>query len=93
MTRYFLHRLQGEHFLLEAALAQEGRRPAPDERALKAMKRRKLLVKDRLQALERSADAGGLHGRSVVPGASPPAGEGYGAARFPTADQFDGSLP
>ena len=83
MTLYLLHRLQGEHSLLEAALAQEGRRPAPDERALKAMKRRKLLVKDRLQALERSA----------VPGSSRPGGEGYGAARFRSADQPEGSLP
>lgn len=61
MTCHLIHRLHGEHALLEVALAQEIRRPEPDGRTLKEIKRRKLRVKDRLQALERETATEGLH--------------------------------
>lgn len=59
--RYFPHRLQGQHALLEEALAEELKRPAPDVRVLSRIKKRKLQVKDRLRALEKHAPTGGLH--------------------------------
>lgn len=59
--RYFPHRLQGQHALLEEALAEELKRPAPDVRVLSRIKKRKLQVKDRLRALERPSPTGGLH--------------------------------
>ncbi len=61
MTRHLIHRLLSEHSLLEAALVEEVRRPRPDSPTVKAIKRRKLQVKDRLQMLESKAARGGLH--------------------------------
>lgn len=59
--RYFPHRLQGQHALLEEALAEELGRPEPDARVLSRIKKRKLQVKDRMRALERQTPTGGLH--------------------------------
>jgi len=52
MTRHLIHSLHKEHFLLEGALREEVRRPGPDSSIVRAIKRRKLQVKDRLQMLE-----------------------------------------
>ncbi|WP_396595637.1 DUF465 domain-containing protein [Brevundimonas sp. R86498] len=59
--RYFPHRLHGQHALLEEALADELAQPAPDERVLARIKKRKLQVKDRIRALEAREQTGGLH--------------------------------
>jgi len=61
IRRYFLHRLHGQHALLESALVQETRRPEPDARVLSHIKKRKLQVKDRLRALEMKSATEGLH--------------------------------
>jgi len=61
MKRYLTHRLQREHSRLETALAQEARRPEPDGPTLRAIKRRKLQVKDRLRALGSEPVAEGIH--------------------------------
>lgn len=60
ITRYFLHRLHGRHALLEAALLEEMRRPHPDARRVADIKKRKLLVRDRLRALELKLASEGL---------------------------------
>lgn len=60
ITRYFVHRLHGRHALLEAALIQEMRRPEPDGRRIADIKKRKLLVRDRLRALELKLATEGL---------------------------------
>ncbi len=60
ITRYFIHRLHGRHAQLEAALAEELRRPAPDYRRIADIKKRKLLVRDRLRALELKLATQGL---------------------------------
>jgi hypothetical protein len=60
ITRYFLHRLHGRHALLEAALTEELRRPWPDGRRIAEIKKRKLLVRDRLRALELKMATEGL---------------------------------
>jgi hypothetical protein len=59
--RPHIHRLHGRHVLLDAALAQELRRPEPDARFVAEIKKRKLQVKDRLRALELKAASEGLH--------------------------------
>jgi hypothetical protein len=60
ITRYFIHRLHGRHALLEAALIEELRRPWPDARRVADIKKRKLLVRDRLRALELKLATEGL---------------------------------
>jgi len=52
MTYPFIHRLRGSHSLLETALRDERKRPAPDDRIMAQIKKRKLQLKDRLIALE-----------------------------------------
>jgi len=59
--RPYIHWLHGRHVLLDAALAQEMRRPEPDARIIAGIKKRKLQVKDRLRALELKAATEGLH--------------------------------
>lgn len=48
MSIVLTRRLQGLHALLEMALKDERARPRPDERAVAAMKKKKLAIKDRL---------------------------------------------
>ncbi|MBX9576450.1 MAG: YdcH family protein [Caulobacteraceae bacterium] len=60
MTRTYIHRLHGRHALLESALSQEMRRPAPDPATVAAIKKRKLELKDRLRALELKAASEGF---------------------------------
>lgn len=60
ITRYFLHRLHGRHAMLEAALIEEMRRPRPDAQRVAEIKKRKLLVRDRLRALELKLASEGL---------------------------------
>ena len=57
MTYPFIQRLRGRHSLLEAALRDERKRPAPDDRVVALIKKRKLQLKDRLRALERNVRA------------------------------------
>ncbi len=59
-TRYFIHRLHGRHALLEEALTQELRRPELDVRRISEIKKRKLLIRDRLRALEQKLATEGL---------------------------------
>jgi len=44
-------KLTNEHKTLDAAIADERRRPSPDEKRIKLMKREKLRIKDRLTTL------------------------------------------
>lgn len=60
ITRYFVHRLRGRHVHLEAALIEEMGRSAPDGRRIADLKKRKLLVRDRLRALELKLATEGL---------------------------------
>lgn len=66
MIRYLTRRLQSEHARLEAALVREIRRPKPDARLIRAIKKRKLRVKDRLQALESKAAEGASMADAMV---------------------------
>ena len=60
ITRYLIHRLHGRHALLEDALGEEMRRPKPDDRRIADIKKRRLLVRDRLRALELKLATQGL---------------------------------
>lgn len=44
-------KLTSEHKALEAQIVEERRRPSPDDRRLKLLKREKLRIKDRLTTL------------------------------------------
>jgi hypothetical protein len=44
-------KLTNEHRTLDAAIADERRRPSPDEHRIRMMKREKLRIKDRLTML------------------------------------------
>jgi hypothetical protein len=44
-------KLTTEHKTLDAAIADERRRPSPDEKRIQRMKREKLRIKDRLTTL------------------------------------------
>ncbi len=46
--------LQTKHAVLEKEIAEEIHRPAPDDRRLHELKRQKLLIKEKLEALQRS---------------------------------------
>ena len=46
-----VRKLTNEHKTLDAAIAHERKRPSPDERRIKLMKREKLRIKDRLTTL------------------------------------------
>ena len=59
MTYPIAFRLQGRHSLLEAALSEERNRPAPDASMVSLIKKRKLQLKDRLQALEKTTATDG----------------------------------
>lgn len=48
MSDHFLRYLEREHARLEAAIAAEQKRPAPDTGEVARLKRAKLLVKDQL---------------------------------------------
>ncbi|WGM38572.1 YdcH family protein [Caulobacter sp. NIBR1757] len=52
MSHALINRLRSRHGLLETALREEWRRPRPDDRVLARIKKGKLLLKDRLMALE-----------------------------------------
>jgi hypothetical protein len=52
MSYALINRLRSRHGLLETALREEWRRPRPDDRVLARIKKGKLLLKDRLLALE-----------------------------------------
>lgn len=52
MTYALINRLRSRHGLLETALREERLRPRPDDRILARIKKGKLLLKDRLLALE-----------------------------------------
>ena len=47
-------KLTSEHKALEAQIVEEHRRPSPDDRRLKLLKREKLRIKDRLTNLSMS---------------------------------------
>jgi hypothetical protein len=47
-----VQRLRTEHARLETALAEERRRPAPDDRRIRELKQRKLALKDRIWTTE-----------------------------------------
>lgn len=49
----YLSSLKSRHAALDRAIVEEERRPAPDDLALKAMKRRKLRLKDTVNGLSR----------------------------------------
>lgn len=51
MSHIQIHRLQREHARLEALVRDETRRPLPDALAVRELKKRKLAVKLRLEAL------------------------------------------
>ncbi len=48
MSIVLARRLQGFHALLEMALKDERARPRPDDRTVAGIKKRKLVIKDRL---------------------------------------------
>jgi len=52
---WLIERLAARHAELERALAEELARPRPDDIAVRQIKREKLLVRDRIAALEHSA--------------------------------------
>lgn len=52
MSYALINRLRSRHGLLETALREERLRPRPDDRILARIKKGKLLLKDRLLALE-----------------------------------------
>lgn len=52
MPNTYVQGLRAEHARLETAIAEERRRPAPDEGRLRALKLRKLTVKDQIWAAE-----------------------------------------
>lgn len=54
MTHIQVYRLQREHARLEALVREEARRPLPDALAVRDLKKRKLAVKSRLEALRAS---------------------------------------
>lgn len=49
-------KLTNEHRTLDAAIADERRRPSPDENRIRIMKREKLRIKDRLTVLSAQFD-------------------------------------
>ena len=54
MSIVLARRLLGRHGLLELALREERARPRPDDRAVAGIKKRKLVIKDRLAGLDAS---------------------------------------
>lgn len=48
MSIVLANRLRGLHALLEMALSDERTRPRPDDRTLVSIKKKKLVIKDRL---------------------------------------------
>ena len=70
--RYRYDALLQQHRSIERSLAAELKRPLPNSLTIQRLKRRKLLVKDELQAWERLLDAMG-HGAAPggVPGVIP----------------------
>ena len=52
MTIVLAHRLRGLHALLEMALRDERARPLPDDRSVAGIKKRKLVIKDRLAVFD-----------------------------------------
>ena len=55
MSEYFLQYLEREHARLEAAIAEELRRPQPDPTELRRLKKTKLLVKDQIVRWQRDS--------------------------------------
>lgn len=54
MSRARMHALEQRHAALDAALAEELARPAPNLDAVRDLKRRKLALKDEIAGLARS---------------------------------------
>lgn len=52
MTIVLAHRLRGLHALLEMALRDERARPLPDDRSVAGIKKRKLVIEDRLAVFD-----------------------------------------
>lgn len=52
LLRIELERLRDEHRDLDAAILAFAERPAADQLALKRMKKRKLILRDRMQRIE-----------------------------------------
>lgn len=52
MSIILVHRLKGYHSLLEMALNDERARLRPDDRTVAGLKKKKLIIKDRLAAVE-----------------------------------------
>ena len=48
MSKPFLHYLEREHARLERLIAEENRRPRPDDIEIARLKKAKLLVKDQM---------------------------------------------
>ena len=58
MSEHFLRYLQREHARLEAAIADEQRRPQPDGIEISRLKKAKLMVRDQLAMWEQDAFEG-----------------------------------
>ncbi len=52
MSIVLARRLLGRHGLLEIALREERARPYPDDRTVVGIKKRKLIIKDRLAGID-----------------------------------------
>lgn len=52
MSMVLARRLRGFHALLEMALRDESARPRPDDRTVAGIKKKKLVIKDRLAAFD-----------------------------------------
>lgn len=52
MSIVLARRLRGFHALLEMALSDERARPLPDDRAVARLKKKKLVIRDRLVAVD-----------------------------------------
>jgi hypothetical protein len=48
MTNRFFDYLEREHARLERAIAEQGRRPLPDDLEIARLKKQKLLIKDQI---------------------------------------------
>lgn len=66
---WLLDRLSARHAELERALLAETARPVPDDAALRRLKREKLLIRDRIAAIERGAMPPWAVGGRTIPGA------------------------
>ncbi len=57
MRRNLIHSLWTRHAALETEIAHEAKRPLPDDRRIKTLKKRKLSIRDRIAEMMRGATA------------------------------------